>query len=214
MAALRENAILPQYIKLRDRKSRRYVHQNYVRPTDYSPPEQFRIAIEHAKESGVMPGSLGEVVQLYSGFARAMFESEGNHVSLLILFDENWRPLDMIGVFFKDQADKYIFWRRLADKIASIKPAGLIFIGELWVRKIQNFSIDAIREMPIIDECLQVFGADSSGKIEDVTWRILRPSEDSLPTLQLLTKGYCRPVDETPNFLIPILRAWNVRVSI
>lgn len=210
MAALRENAILPQYIKLRDRKSRRYVHQSYDQPTDYSPPEQFRIAIEHAKESGVMPGSLGEVVQLYSGFARAMLESQGNHVSLLILFDDNWRPLDMTCVIFEDQADKYIFWRRLADKITAIKPAGLIFIGELWVRKNQNFSIDAIREMPIIDECLQVFGADSSGKIEDVTWRISRTSEDSLPTLQLLTKGYCRPTDETPNFLIPILRAWSV----
>ena len=120
----------------------------------------------------------------------------------------------MTGVHFEDQADKYIFWRRLADKVSAIKPAGLIFIGELWVRKIQNFLIDAIREMPITDECLQVFGADSSGKIEDVTWRIVRTLDDSLPTLQLLTKGYLKPVEETPNFLIPILRAWRLRVSI
>lgn len=214
MDALRENAILPQYIKLRDRKSRRYVHQNYDQPTDFSPPEQFRNAIEKAKETGVVPGSLDDVLQLYSGFAKAMFESQGSHVSLLILFDEKWRPLDMTSVHFEDQADKYIFWRRLADKVSAIKPAGLIFIGELWVRKVQNFSIDAIREMPITDECLQVFGADSSGKIEDVTWRIVRTLDDSLPTLKLLTKGYIKPVRETPNFLIPIQRAWRLRVSI
>lgn len=207
MSALRENAILPQYIKLRDRKSRRYMHQSYEQPADYSPPEEFRIAIQQAKESGQNPSNLGEAVQWYSRFAKAMFESQGNHVFLLLLFDATWRPLDITGVHFEDQADKYIFWRRLADKVSAVKPAGLIFIGELWVRKIQNFAIDAIREMPIIDECLQVIGVDSSGKIEDVTWRILRASEDSLPSLQLLTKGYDKPAQQTPNFLVPVLRA-------
>jgi hypothetical protein len=206
MSALRENAILPQYIKLRDRKSRRYMHQSYEQPADFSPPEEFRIAIQQAKETGQNPSNLGEAVQWYTRFAKAMFESQGNHVSLLFLFDATWRPLDITGVHFEDQADKYIFWRRLADKVSAVKPAGLIFIGELWVRKIQNFAIDAIREMPIIDECLQVIGVDSSGKIEDVTWRILRASEDTLPTLQLLTKGYDKPAQQTPNFLLPVLR--------
>ena len=207
MSTLRENSVLPQYIKLRDRKSHRYMHQSHDQPADFSPPEGFRIAIQQAKVSGENPRNLGEAVQWYSRFAKAMFESQGNHVFLLLLFDETWKPLDFTGVHFEDQADKYIFWRRLADKVSAIQPAGLIFIGELWIREIRNFAIDAIREMPIIDECLQVIGVESSGKIEDVTWRILRTSENSLPTLQLLTRGYTKPAQQTPNFLVPALRA-------
>jgi hypothetical protein len=140
--------------------------------------------------------------------AEMTFTHFGNHVPMLFLYDEHWVPIDMISTWFADQADKYIFWRRAADRVATQRAHGIGWISESWVRTLSTYPETAIRNLPITGERLHVLVADRAGTIREVAWSIIRETADAAPTLLKLSDEEMDA--RVPNYLLPIRRVWGL----
>lgn len=158
------------------------------------------------------PSNLDEVLEYYTNMAKLTFDHYGNHVPMLFLFNENWQPIDMISTHFGDQADKFIFWRHVADRIVTFQARGLVWISESWMRSTTDRTGNtAIRNMPITGERLHVIALDKSGNRQVAGWDILREPEETKPTLQQISADDKIEKDMSPYFLAPALRAMGIK---
>src|SRR5690606_21268001 len=133
------------------------------------------------------------------------------HVPMLFLLGEDWKPIDMITTKFSDQADKYIFWRNVAQRITILKATGLVWISESWLRSLDKSGSTAIRNMPITGERLHVVAIDKSGKRLQIGWEIERYSDDTKPTLRRVDDMGNTEKGMSPFYLVPALRAMGVK---
>jgi hypothetical protein len=178
-----------------------------IQKDEYLPPD-LRQKLETVVASSPRDATLQSTAQFLTAMAETTFRHFGNHVPMLFLYDDRWVPIDMISTTFADQADKYIFWRRAADRVINQRAHGIAWISELWMRGLSGYPFDPIRKLPIVGERLHLALADRSGHIKEISWDIIRSSGDPQPLL--------RPVvaDETnsrvPGFLYPIRRAWGL----
>jgi hypothetical protein len=140
--------------------------------------------------------------------AETTFMHFGNHVPMLFLYDDSWVPIDMISTSFDDQADKFIFWRRAADRVLNQRAHGIAWISELWMRGLSGYPVNPIRKLPIVGERLHVVLADRSGRIKEIAWDIVRSSGDAQPLLKRVAADEADP--SVPSFLYPIRRAWGL----
>lgn len=157
------------------------------------------------------PRNLDEVLEYYTNMAKLTFDHFGNHVPMLFLFNENWQPIDMISTHFGDQADKFIFWRHVADQIVTLQACGLVWISESWMRSADRTGNTAVRNMPITGERLHVIALDKSGNRQEAGWDILRKHEETKPTLQQIPADDKIEKDMSPYFLVPALRAMGIK---
>ncbi|MBR0565100.1 hypothetical protein J5J83_03085 [Azoarcus sp. L1K30] len=116
------------------------------------------------------PTSLDANVELFSEYAQAVFARDGYHIPILFAFDEDWRMVDFVPTKFADHADKYIFFRYIADRAADLRASSIIWVSEAWLRNTENFGTIPIRHLPVVGEGLEVLGMDKDGEIRKVTW--------------------------------------------
>jgi hypothetical protein len=153
------------------------------------------------------PKTLSATFEVISKIAEATFEHFGNHKPMLFILDKHWQPIDYLSTEFADQADKFIFWRVMADRIANLKAAGFIWIAEAWLKVPPKNNTEAIRHIPAIGERLQVMAIDKTGVKMQVSWNILRASKDEKPLLERIEQQDIYKQVGTPHFLRPALIA-------
>lgn len=127
--------------------------------------------------------------------AQVTFEQHGNHIPMLALYDKQWNRIDFMSAAFADQAEKYVFWRNVADRAFYLKAYAMVWTSESWVRDLKDHRDQPISGLPIIGEHLHVVGADGSGAQEVVAWNITRSGGSARPELVPLAPedGYRQP---------------------
>lgn len=145
------------------------------------PPALLRLKEEFA--SAPKPSSLAEVVAMHAKMAQVTFDLHGNHIPMLALYDKNWNQIDFMSTAFTDQAEKYLFWRNVADRAFYLKAYALVWTSEAWLRDIKEHKDRPISELPIVGEQLHVVGADATGAHEFSAWSITRPGGAGNPAL-------------------------------
>lgn len=147
------------------------------------------------------------LVGFYAKMAEAVFIGDGYHNPILIFFNKEYQPCCILSTSFDDQADKYIFWRFAADRAKLINAYGFVWISELWVRSTQlnKFHNISIRNMPIIDERLQIVGIDADNNMKKISWKIIRESEQSQAILE--RSSVDNPNEGQAFFMRPVLKA-------
>jgi hypothetical protein len=123
---------------------------------------------------------------MHAKLAKVTFEHHGNHVPMLTLYDKNWNQIDFMSTAFSDQAEKFLFWRNVADRATYLKAFSLVWVSESWLRDLKGHQSQPIRDLPIVGEQLHVVGADASGSHEVVAWNIVRPKGSTQPVLEPL----------------------------
>ena len=153
------------------------------------------------------PNSLKALIAFHEKMAFANFRAHGNHMAMLWLYDENFKPIDFIATIPEDQVDKFIFWRTVSDRIHYLNSKYLIWVSEAWMRQgIDKQMLTPVRNLPIIGEILQVSGISGEGEHLIVTWDIKRENPESAPTLTLQTTSQ-DVFKENAYYLIPARRA-------
>lgn len=208
---LRDESRRVRYIKLNGLHEYSVASENISIDRKFEPPQEIRSAIDTIHVTQSPPASLSDGLEFYTKMAELTFSHYGNHVPMLFLFNERWQPIDGITTEFADQADKFIFWRNVADRIVSLKAAGIVWISESWLRRTNRGDTTAIKNMPIFGEQLHVLAIDKSGNRREIVWEILRDSETKKPTLQLIPSTDRMQFDGTQYFLVPAMRALGLK---
>jgi hypothetical protein len=198
------------YIKLSDLNVHSVRTENFRIDPQFKPPAAIAEAFNSIHVGLVWPEDIEGVLKYYEEMATLTFSHFGNHVPMLFLFDKSWRPIDMLSTEFQDQADKFIFWRHVADRIAMLNACGLVWISESWIRSIDNSGSTAIKDMPIKGERLHVVAIDSTGQRRLSGWDILRKPNEEKPTLVPIADADKAEKGMALYYLVPALRAMGV----
>lgn len=177
----------------------------------FKPPPAIQESFNSLHSDRSWPRNLDGVLEYSTKMAELTFSHFSNHVPMLFLFNEGWEPIDMISTRFSDQADKFIFWRNVADRIVLLQASGLVWISESWMRSVNHSGSTAIRNMPIAGEQLHIVAVDKSGSRRQFGWDILRSSEAAKPTLQEISPSDKTEKEMLPYFLVPALRAMGIK---
>ena len=181
---LRERARHVEYVKLHGLKAVSLHQERLKRDENFTPPSDL---LRHIQESPKIPsgqGSFEAAFEQLVEMAVATFNHYSHHIPMLHFFDESWRPIGLFSTHFEDHADKFIFWRHVADQIRNTQAKGLMWISESWVRKLDPGLSTPTRNLPIIGEHLQIVGVNSDGQERRTAFRIVRPP-DAPPRLEL-----------------------------
>lgn len=200
-------------------------HVNYLKLNDFSTGQVSYNSADY--DESLIPDSVKEKINLIDGpsninciddlverlskFVEINFLVYGHLVQTLFLFDKNYQLIDLLSTSFDDQSDKFIFWRIAADRAKLMDAYGFVWASELWLRISNMKSNDAVHKMPITGERLQVIGVDSENHQKNITWNILRETEESKPSLELIetdTRNEGRAY-----FMRPILKAIGGDIS-
>lgn len=175
----------------------------------YEPPPAF-LRLQEELKAAPKPSSLTEVVAAQAKMAQVTFEHHGNHIPMLMLYDKDWKPIDGMSTAFADQADKFLFWRNVADRAFYLKAYAMTWTSEVWLRDLKEHKDRPIRALPIIGEQLHVVGADASGATEIVTWNISRQNEEGAPVLIPLMPGDVQRQPGRMFFIEPVVAAMRM----
>lgn len=194
-----------RYAKLNSLKLAHLTAQSIsVDPSRVSIPEKFRNAVEKRKDDPVT-NDLHRIVERHSELAEATFDHYGYHMHMLFIFDDQGRQIDFLGAHFNDQADKYIFWRAVGERILYLRGAAVVWVSEAWMRNVRENPAALMRNMPIVGEQLHVVGADRHGKFAEAAWEIVHGAGAPKPTLKR-TEAVAMLRDW--NFLAPVRSAF------
>ncbi|WCM94084.1 hypothetical protein M5C99_04950 [Acidovorax sp. NCPPB 2350] len=152
-----------------------------------SPTYQAPVALLDLKvelDAQPKPSSLKEVVAQHARIAQVMFELDGYHIPVLALYDEQWRRIDTMSTKFADQAEKFVFWRNVADRAYYLKAYAMVWTCESWMRDMTSAGRLPMHELPLTGEQLLVVGADAADGMEAVSWSIQRPEGSQGPVLE------------------------------
>lgn len=198
-----------RYMKLNDLNLHSTKSETITIDPQLKPPAVFTEQFLSTHANRQWPSNINEIHKYYEEMAILTFNHFGNHVPMLFLFDKSWHPIDMVSTQFRDQADKFIFWRNIADRITMLRASGLVWISESWIRSIDKSGASAIKNMPIKGERLHVMAIDEAGHRCQSGWKILRDPEGK-PTLQSITDTNEVENGMIPYYLVPALRAMGV----
>lgn len=188
------------YLKLRDLHFYRIRNKRIPLDPNFTPPTDFSAGLEPFKETLKDIKNIADLIAKYKPIIETMFNHSGFHMSVLKMFDENFQVIEMLGTDFQSQSDKYIFWRQIADNIRINKPHAMIWISDLWIKKIPSkYNPLPISKLEITGEMLSIWAITSDGIIKNCNWSILR--KDELPPE--LSSASEENTCEVPAFLQP-----------
>lgn len=195
-----------RYVKFHDRRTSRMASHVVRQVPNYIPPSWLKdLAAERDPTKG-LPG-LSVQLEFHAKMAEGTFLQFGNHVPMMWMYDDAGFAIDYGGVFPDDQATKFIYWRTVADRVAYLRPATLIWVSEIWLRGRAEQYETPIRKLPIKGEGLHVVGMNKTGAVELVHWDIQRDSAGAPPRL-IRRMPSAEPQFREPNFLLPVKRAF------
>ena len=152
--------------------------------------------------------SIEGALSYLSEMAEFIFTRDGHHIPLAMLYDTNWKALDMVRMEAADTTDKYILWRNLAERVRLRNAFAVSFTSELWLRRAVNLVDQPISSQPIIGEQLQVSLLTRSGVYREKRWDIVRDGER--PRLEPIA---AEPADLRGGYLAPIYAAFGIQGS-
>lgn len=85
---------------------------------------------------------------------------------MLALYDKNWNQIDFMSTAFSDQAEKFLFWRNVADRATYLKAFSLVWVSESWLRDLKGH-----QSHPISAPLTTTLGGKTSIGVE---WRASR----------------------------------------
>jgi len=197
-----------RFMKLAKPGLGRHVSRKIKRDSAYQAPTAL-LALKAELDALPKPSSLKEVVAQHARIAQVMFELNGSHIPMLALYDEQWKRIDTMSTMFADQAEKFVFWRNVADRAYYLKAYAMVWTCESWMRDMKDARRLPVHELPLTGEQLLVVGADAAGTVEAVSWNIQRPEGVQGPVLG-------RPADDVDAqhgrhfFLAPVVAAMKM----
>lgn len=205
---LRENSRKVEYVKIRGMGS----HHTHIESINYDkgfePPIEIKKQITDSVKNFERPHNLQQAVKQFSDTAKITFNHYGNHEQMLFMLDKEWAVVSMITTALEDQAEKFIFWRSIGERVSTLNVNSLIWISESWIRDMNKNKHLAVRNMPIVGEKLQVFGINKENHRERITWDIQRSELTQVPTLiESRDKDFDYSV---PYFFVPALRSMGL----
>jgi hypothetical protein len=171
-------------------------------------PSAAMLSLKAKLDSMPRPDSLATLTLHQKIMAQANFEIHGSHIPMLFLFDKNWETIDCMSTAFSDQSDKYLFWRDMAHRAGYQRAFAMVWRCETWVKDLQQFPEQPMRELPVIGEQLHVVAADATGAVEIVAWNIVRAADGTPPVLELVQPGD-RLAPGKQFFIEPVIEAMH-----
>lgn len=206
---IRDNARRVQYMKFSTRRVHSIEHRRVPFDRTAVPP-QYVVDVLEATKHGPPTNSLSGAIQFFSRMAKATLEKFGNHVPILILFNKEWQLIDFVSPQFLDQADKFIFWRTIAESVRCLNIFGIVWISESWIRRGIPDAATPTRLMPITGERLSVIGLDKTGGREAAAWNIKRDIGGASVSLEPIMQADIEELGLQGFIFIPVLRAMGV----
>jgi hypothetical protein len=200
-----------RFVKFAEPGIGRHASVRVDRDPDFKAPPAF-VALKEELRLAPKPECLADVVAMHAKLAQATFEHHGNHIPMLVLYDKTWKQIDYLSTAFTDQAEKYLFWRNVADRAFYLRAFAMVWTSESWVRDISEGTDRPIRELPIIGEQLHVVGADASNRCEIISWEIQRPNGTGTALLTRLSPDDPRQAGHF-NFTKPVVAAMKMAHS-
>ena len=197
-----------KYIKFNDRRVISYAANSVEKDSNYKAPVWLSKLVA-IKPADMLFDCLKDRVTFLATFAEGTFHQFGNHIPILHLFGGNGELIDSLSMIPDDQATKFIFWRAVAERIVYLRVKSLVWVTEVWVRKMDKSYSTTVSKMPITGEMLQVVGLESNGNMETVLWQIERTTPDAKPSLSLTSKIKASEEDQAFNYLKPVRRAFE-----
>lgn len=209
---LSDQAQRVQYFKLSNLATHSLHYAKLNSSPDFEPPEPLKAFISQRLGEG-KSRSIDSTSEWMTSMAELTFRQYGNHVPMLFLFDKEWKVIDMLSAKFADQADKYIFWRQVADRAVSLKAFGASWTSESWVRSTSNSDRRAIRHMPIVGERLSNIVFDRTGESRHVAWIVERDHATAKPELQRI-EDMSEIESMTAFYLVPLRLAMGLSANL
>lgn len=200
-------------------------HVNYIKMKDFTSSKLSYETVSYdssnipqkIKDRACRLGPKGDIISVdalvdyYATVAKLTFMEDGYHIPILMFFNSDYKMVDLLSTSFDDQADKFVFWRFAAERARLVNARGFIWVSELWLRNPLSNTNEAIHDMPIIGEKLQIIGVDSGSNKKSISWNVIRENEQAMPTLSEaetvdLNKGQAF-------FMRPILKAIGGDIS-
>ncbi|MOA17927.1 hypothetical protein D3C78_1382100 [compost metagenome] len=139
--------------------------------------------------------------------SHATFSEWGYHVPIMHLFNDQWEVVEILSTEFKDQADKYFFWRSIGEKVENLNISAIAWICEAWHRSANAFPMTPTRSLPITGESLRVVVIHRDGSYLEDGWVIKRDPAGGTPILEGLPSSTLFDTNNIPNYLAPVCRA-------
>ncbi|MCX7515180.1 hypothetical protein [Frateuria sp. STR12] len=194
------------YVKLSDLKIYYQKMERVRADPDLTPPASMSGAIYELRERMSQADSNEKLHAALAAMAQQTFERDGYHIPMLFLYDKDFKSVDGISVHWSDQAEKFIFWRNVADRVIANRATIIVTIGEAWIRDMSGYHYLPIKEMPITGEELYVNLLDSAGTYMCKAWEIVRAGHESKPSLRPCPEA-AKLAAKVPFYFAPTLRA-------
>ena len=197
---------MTRYLPLNSKVGRTVAVREYVFDRRIEAPMWVRILRD--QRVSTPPTSYRELLEFHECMAYQNFMAYGNHLAMLWLYVEKFTPIDYIATAPIDQAEKFIFWRTVADRVHYLRARFVIWVAEAWLRQLpkNHWPATPVRNLPITGEVLQLVGLDGANRPTLVSWEIKREAHGSQPTLLAPTR-VVEDGDVRHNYLMPVRRA-------
>ena len=197
------------YVKLSDLKTYYQKMERIRADPDFQPPAAMGDAIYDLREKMSQANSNEKLHTALAEMAERTFEHDGYRVPMLFLYDKDFKSVDGMSVQWSDQAEKFIFWRNVADRVIANKATIIATIGEAWIRDMKGFHYLPTADLPITGEELYVNLLDSTGSYRCTAWEIVRMDDESKPYLRPRPEGG-ELATKVPFYFAPTLRALGI----
>lgn len=195
-----------EYVKIEDMKkySAQFLSLDYKELSDL--PADIRSEWEAIVTQYAKPDSLKKVVEYYAEIAKKLICYYGYHVSMLFLLNDKYEVIERMSVEFSDRVEKYLFARRIADRVFSLKAFAVVWISESWIRKYDDTGI--VSNMPVIGESIVIYGMARDREIQSIKFKIDRDSDGNIVGLENYSYDF---IKGSQHFFVPIRRALGLK---
>lgn len=198
------------FIKLKNFEMYRLGDSALEQSARESLPQEMKDRVLELNSTLGRPRNFEKLIEFYSEMAQSTFEYWGYHTPMVFFFDEDWSLRYLVSPQLDDQAEKYIFWRMLSERVRIQQPHCILHIGEAWIRRLTNYPESAIEDMEIIGEALGLEAFDRCGNFAQLKWSITRPEANGAVMLGECGKG--QEWEGVPTYFIPSMRALGVPI--
>lgn len=211
--SIRELALGSKYTKLKNFNDYKALRKNIKSDPNYKPPIELESKFAELRENNKKINSLDTALDHFLEFAKVVFSHDNYHIQMLHMFDKDWKIVDQISTVFKDQSEKYIFWRTIGERVKSHNIHAVIWVSEIWHRDIKGYPQRPISKLRISGEGLMVAGLDASGHFKQGAWDISRDANEENPVLSHEPSFTDETEGQVPYFFAPIGKAMGSKAA-
>jgi len=151
---------------------------------------------------GVKP-TLRQLAESVAKSARAILEKDGYHQTMAMLFSDK-NGFRMVGLQARDNAEKYLLYRKLAQDVREFEATSIVMVGEAWTARIdKKVPYRRAVDSPDRGESLNVWGASRGGELILLTQRFTREGDR-------LKVGEITQENAVPYMLEPVRQVWGL----